>query len=114
MPSASGRALSVPRTAFVLRSKITTEPSPSVMNPRPAVCRIRVWVEPENCLKAKKTAAVGLHHRLPRPGRTLSDMAWLQQLSLLDCHGTRFHWVRASAFLAEPCLSQKHRLTFKA
>ena len=35
MPSASGCAAIVPRTAFVLRSKITIAPLPSLMNPRP-------------------------------------------------------------------------------
>jgi hypothetical protein len=36
MPSASGCAATVPSTAFVSRSKITTAPLPSLMNPRPA------------------------------------------------------------------------------
>src|ERR1017187_3554367 len=57
MPSASGRAVSVPRTAFVLRSKITTEPSPSVMNPRPASgARATPWL----CFCPGKSVILGV------------------------------------------------------
>src|ERR1035441_6791925 len=83
MPSASGRAVSVPRTAFVLRSKITTEPSPSVMNPRPASGAVA-----QNLYRVLGLDDSGLAQHLGRDGISVKFFAHLHQP--LQTHDVKF------------------------